>query len=451
MPQGTEYWIARITAEGYESDTATVKATETLTNHYEFPTFVLRHAGTTFTNYIGFDRTVTIPDTINGLPVTSIGAKAFLNNYLLTSVTIGTNVYRIGGEAFRGCSSLTNITIPDSVGRIDGAAFLSCASLTAITVNGGNSAYSSSDGVLFDKNKTTLIQFPAGKGGSYTIPDSVTSIEGGAFSDCHDLTGVKIPDSVTSIGYGAFSVCTSLTDVRTGNGLTAILNSTFTGCKQLAEVTIGNHVRSIQSYAFAGCPLNSLTIPDSVTDLETMAFYGPGPASVTIGNGTTNIAGRAFGGNGRLTAITVAADNPAYSSLDGVLFDKNQTTLLKYPDGIGGDYTIPNGVTSIGTNAFFTCILTGVTIPDSVTNIADGAFDVCIYLDSVKLGKNINLIERNAFEHCSSLTEIYFYGDAPKITGTLFRGARSATIYYLPGSTGWGDTFDGRPTKLWNQ
>ena len=151
---------------------------------------------------------VTIPDS-----VTSIGGQAFYKCTSLTSVTIPDSVTSIGEQAFSYCKSLTSVTIPDSVTSIGDGAFASCTSLTGIWVAEGNSHYSSdASGVLFNKDKTTLVQCP-GTLAACMIPDSVTSIVGYAFDGCASLTSVTIPDSVTSINWYAFYNCKSLTDV----------------------------------------------------------------------------------------------------------------------------------------------------------------------------------------------------------------------------------------------
>ena len=145
--------------------------------------------------------------------VVSIGYDAFGWCESLTSVTILDGVRSIGNSAFTDCKSLTSVTIPNSVTSIGRGAFSSCASLTGIWVAEGNSHYANdASGVLFNKDKTTLVQCP-GAFAVYTIPGSVTSIGDDAFSGCASLTSVTIPDSVTSIGNYAFSCCGSLTDV----------------------------------------------------------------------------------------------------------------------------------------------------------------------------------------------------------------------------------------------
>ena len=211
---------------------------------------------------------VTIPDS-----VTSIGEFAFRYCKSLTSVAIPNSVTSIGERAFSECTSLTSVTIPDSVTSIGVGAFASCTSLTGIWVAEGNSHYSSdASGVLFSKDKTTLVQCP-GAFAACTIPDSVTSIVGYAFAGCTSLTNVTIPDSVTSIGSHAFSYCKSLTSVTIPDSVTSIGGSAFGNCTSLTSVTIPDSVTSIGDWAFSHCTsLTSVTIPDSVTSIGDWAF-----------------------------------------------------------------------------------------------------------------------------------------------------------------------------------
>jgi hypothetical protein len=235
-------------------------------------------------------------------------------------------------------------------------------------------------------------------------------------------------------------------------------------------------VSAIGSYAFASCvSLISITIPNSVVTIGDFAFSSCNSlASVTIGNSVIRI-NRAFAGCNSLIAIAVDINNPAYSSLNGVLFNKNLTTLVAFPAGAAGSYTIPNGVTaignyafescprlasvmipnsvtSIGTNAFASCVsLISVTMANSVTTIRNYAFQGCINLTRVTIPNSVSIIANYAFSGCTSLTAVYFQGNAPSPGGSsVFGGDNKATIYYLPETAGWGATFAGRPAKLWN-
>ena len=145
--------------------------------------------------------------------VTYIGGSSFLENKQLVGVTIPNSVTYIGDNAFKGCASLDSVTIGNGVTYIGEDAFADCQKLAAITVDVGNTAYSSVDGIVYNKNKTVLMLCPVGKAGAFTIPNGVTNIRESAFEDCARLTGITIPNSVTGIGFMAFYNCTSLTSV----------------------------------------------------------------------------------------------------------------------------------------------------------------------------------------------------------------------------------------------
>ena len=230
--------------------------------------------------------------------VTAVGINAFENHSRLTSITIPNSVTSIGGYAFSGCSGLTSITIPNSVTSIGNWAFKNCDGLTSVTignsatancfpyafwdcknlteinVNPENANYSSINGVVYDKNASTLILCP-NKKASITIPNSVTSIGDYAFSGCSGLTSITIPNSVTSIGRSSFEYCVGFTSITIPNSVTSIGNSAFRGCSGLTSITIPNSVTSIGGYAFNNCSsLTTVTIPNSVKAIEISAFEG---------------------------------------------------------------------------------------------------------------------------------------------------------------------------------
>lgn len=393
--------------------------------------YIITNGTVTITGYTGPGGAVTIPSTIAGLPVTSIGAFAFYQRTSLTSVTIPDSVTGIGNQAFETCTSLASVTIPYSVTSIGDAPFDHCPNLNVVTVDPLNSVYSSVGGVIFNKSQTTLIVYPGGKPGAYTIPYGVTNIAYAAFLNCSRLTSVSIPVTVVTIGESAFNSCTGLTNVVIGNGVATIGTQVFNSCWNLTTITIPNSVTSIGFQAFAYCGLTRIAIPDSVTNVEARAIEGCPLTSAWIGRGVTGPdLGYAFIWCSRLEAITVDNLNQTYSSVDGVLFNKARTTLVHFgfPEGKGGSYAIPNGVTNIEYAAFEYCSsLTNATIPDSVTSIGD-----------------------QAFYDCPNLTGVYFTGNAPSLdVFAAFNGDTNVTIYYPPWTTGWGPTFGGRPTALW--
>ena len=211
--------------------------------------------------------------------VSSIGDYAFYQFPHLTNVTISSSVTKIGASAFRLSQELGTIFIPHSVNEIGDSAFLSCSSLHSIVVSSENEDYASDEsGVLYDKNMSVLIQFPAGRNvTSFTVPATVTEIHSYAFAAAAPdyLTSIKMGNNVFSIGEGAFMGCLSLTSVELSNSLTKLSASTFWGCVSLTSIVIPDSVFAIGSSAFLGCEsLSSVLIPEAVKVLENSTFYG---------------------------------------------------------------------------------------------------------------------------------------------------------------------------------
>ncbi len=198
--------------------------------------------------------------------------------------------------AFSDCAILTNLTIPASATGIGDGEFSSCRGLTAIMVNESNSVFSSLDGVLFNKSRTTLIRYPAGKTGRYIIPGGVASIGQESFVICTNLTGITIPASVSSIGQQAFYSCSSLTNIAIPNNVNSIGDRAFVWCIGLTSLTFGNSLTSIGNGAFMWCvSLTSVELPNSLVNLGSGAFENClSLVSLTFGDGVTNIGSQAF-------------------------------------------------------------------------------------------------------------------------------------------------------------
>lgn len=359
--------------------------------------YTTNDGATTVIGYTGAGGNVTIPSTnSDGLPVTCIGFLAFANFDSLTSVTVPDSVTNIGDGAFYYCTGLTNVTMSTNIVSIEAHAFGFCYSLTGIM-----------------------------------IPNGVTSIGHEAFRYCASLTSIMIPNSVTYVGDCVFFQCTGLTNAIISTNLTRITFRAFSCCFSLTTVTIPVSVTNIGQRAFQDCvSLTGLSIPISVTGMGDYAFAScRSLTSVVIPSNTTSIADLAFADCVTLTNISVDAANAAYSSVNGVLFNKEQTSLIQFPSGRGdASYSISGGVTCIGIYAFGWCTnLTSVTIPGSVTNIGD-----------------------TAFQRCTSLNGVYFKGNAPCVCTNAFADDPALTVYCLPGTTGWDTTLGDKPTVLWN-
>jgi hypothetical protein len=266
-----------------------------------------------------------------------------------------------------------------------------------------------------------------------TLPSTLTSIGGFAFSGCSGLTSVTIPAGVTSIEDGAFRNCSGLTSVTIPAGVTSIEDYAFFGCSGLTSVTIPAGVTSIGYGAFWNCSgLTSVTIPAGVTSIEGTAFSGcSGLTSVTIPAGVTSIEDSAFSSCSGLTAFTVAESNTTYSAQDGILYDKAKKTLVSVPGAKSGALTLPATLTSIGYGAFSGCSgLTSVTIPAGVTSIASSAFSGCSGLTSVIFGAGSNITtawNNNSFPDN--------YGSTGDNLWTAYTGGSKAGTYTRSDST----------------
>ncbi|MFZ9794475.1 MAG: leucine-rich repeat domain-containing protein, partial [Gemmataceae bacterium] len=229
----------------------------------------------------------------------------------LTSITIPNSVTTISNYAFSGCASLTSITIPNSVTSFGDDIwtfpFSGCTGLTEINVDSGNASFSSINGVLFNKAVTSIIFYPPGKIGTYTIPSGVSTIKIFTFQGSPGLTSIIIPNSVTTIPEYAFSSCTSLTSIIIPNSVTTIPEYAFSSCTSLTSITIPNSITTIGNSGFQGCTsLTSITIPGSVASIGANAFSDcSNLSSLTIANGVTSIGYTAFAGCPLLTSITI--------------------------------------------------------------------------------------------------------------------------------------------------
>ena len=341
----------------------------------------------------------TIPSTIGGYLVTSIGDWAFAGCTGLISVTLGDGVVSIGECAFDSCTGLTSITIPDSVMSIGIWAFRGCTGLTSVT-----------------------------------IPDSVTSIGSWAFWGCTGLTSMTIPDSVTNIGRCAFDgtawyAAQPFGDVYAGKvyykykgtmlenttieikeGSKGIAGDAFYGCGGLIDVSIPQSVTNIGEYAFSGCNLTEVIVPESVKTIGNGAFYGcHSLAEVIIPESVKTIGNYAFEYCNSLSRIDV-----------------------------------PDSVTSIGDEAFAESAIRQIVIPDSVTYLGKGSFLYCESLTSATIGSGVKDIlgmedssdsyGYGTFQNCPNLTTIKIKKGVKTIEGYAFRGIKSIPDIYFEGS-----------------
>ena len=307
---------------------------------------------------------VTIPD-----GVTSIGESAFSQCSGLTSVTIPSSVTSLGGYSFYYCSRLKSVTIPASVTSIGSGSFNNCRGMLEFVVEEGNPAYCSVDGVLYNKDRTSLIQYPCDKTGTLTIPSSVTSIGHGALFGCRRQEAIDVEE-------GNRAYC-SVGGILYDKNQTALIRCPIGKC---GTVTIPYGVRRIGgsgSWAFRECRgLTSVIIPSSVTSIGSMSFLGCDKlAAVKIPASVERIGNEAFMSCSGLKAIDVEDGNGVYRSIDGILYNKDLTNLVQCPGGKTGEVMVPSSVTRIEGCAFYNCRgLTSVTMRGERPDIPRGSF-----------------------------------------------------------------------------
>ena len=341
---------------------------------------------------------------------TEVVIPAEIEGYPVTSIQHG---------AFGFCESITKISIPESITSIEVSAFEWCESLVAIEVSENNPSYSSVDGVLFNKDKTELVCCPMTREGEYVIPASVSIIGDSAFEWCELLTSISLPEGLTSIGDYAFYSCRALSNISIPEGVTNIGNNAFLCCFSLTSINIPESVTSIGESAFGWCE--------------------------------------------SLGSITVSEKNQNYTSVDGVLFNKDKTELVCCPVTKEGDYIIPDSVTSIGVSAFACCrsltsisipngvksigwyafdscsSLTSIILPNSVTSIGDAAFEDCYFIDTIIIPEGVEYLSESMFDGCDSLHSIMVSDKNQKYSsqdGVLFNKDKTKLICYPAAKSG---------------
>lgn len=474
-----------------------------------------------------------LTNVVFGTNLTHIGSQAFASCSGLTGLALPDNLAIIGTQAFSDCFALKSINIPESVTNIGAGPFAACYNLPSISVDPTNPAYASVAGVLFDQSQTALIQYPGARSGAFaipsgintvgdyafyqaaglsgiTIPVTVTNIGASAFQGCGGLSAVSIPSSVTTIGPGAFQECGGLSTLSIPGSVTNIGDEAFFLCFNLTSISVATNnqsylsmggvlfnpeqttliqcpgvtaanyaipgsVRSIGDGAFGGSSqMTSIVIPGSVTNIGKNVFYHCGQlTNITIPQNVINVGDDAFTFCYDLTGINVDTNNAFYSDLNGVLFNKSQTTLIQYPiANPATSYLVPESVTSIGDEAFSQChnltsialstnvtniealafqgsSLSKVTIPNGLVSIGGYAFSGTD-LSSVTIPDSVTSIGDEAFSFCFDLASVYLGGNAPVVDPSVFYMHENAKVYYLPGTTGWAPTCAGLPTLLWN-
>jgi len=305
------------------------------------------------------------------------------NSINLASITFPTSITAIGASAFSSCEKLTTISLPSLVTSIGEYAFGSCYGLQSVTMPSTISTIG--DGAFgYCKNISSI-----------SLPASVSTISTGLFQGCTKLSSFIIPSTITSIGDFAFASCSGLQTISIPETVTQIGYSAFSDCSSLQSITIPSKVTKLNSYLFKNCStLTSIVVPVAINSIDEEVFNGC-TASISLPATTIDWHYSAF--RGCAGPITVNANSTIFSSSNGVLFQKLQGMLIRYPSSLQGPYTIPSTTYSINSYAFEGCTgLTSLIIPSSVSEI-----------DSYTAG--------SVFANCTGLTSLITFASTPVI------------------------------------
>ncbi len=421
------------------------------------------------TKYSGTVASISIPATLGGKTVATVGTVAFKDNKAIQTVTIGASVKFVDYDAFVNCTGLQTVLIAKNVKRISTYVFNGCTAMKTVTFQNGIQLESMAEACFI--NCTSLNNF--------TIPDTVKTIGNYAFWNCDSMTEIAIPDSVTSLGAGAFFHCNSLINAVIGNGVTSLATSdkqnssssnfgtdfsycegAFEGCISLQSVKIGTSVTSIGQDCFAGTDLLEVNIPKNVTSIALGAFMNcKSMKKVVIGNGVKTVGERAFENCDSLTDVKIGS---GVASLGAQVFwDCDALKTISIPSNVtslgagafyhcdsleevftgngitalstsqrqtqsnnnwGSDYyyregtfegclklkniVLGNGIVTIGQDCFAGTALTEVTIPDNVITVSAGAFMNCDVLEKIVIGDGVTSLGDHVFEDSDKLTDV---------------------------------------------
>ena len=355
--------------------------------------------------------------------VTAVGDNAFSDCEKLASVTLPDSVTRIGDYAFAWCYALKQVNLPEHLTTLGYCAFVDtqltsvllpaevnelhwpfcgCDELIAINVDAANPHFSSVDGVLYNKDQTVLLEYPAAKpGDSFTVPSGVERIGGRAFYGCH-LSSLTFSETVNHIDSFAFPYCQNLTEITIPGNIREIESNAFSCCNYLRTVRLCEGLESIGDNAFESCAIETIDIPASVTALG-------------------NEYGHPFSSCWSLREIRVEVDNPFYSSRNGVLFSKDMEDLVAFPLGKGQwTYNVPSTVRKIRPYAFSQCVaLSYITLPQNLEQIEDFAFESSM-LSIISVPASLKNVGLCAFRYCENLSDVCYAGNAEQWQAIIF-------------------------------
>lgn len=321
---------------------------------------------------------------------------------------------------------------------------LSAVSLAVILSLGFMTAFNAGavneNGLTFSEKggEMILVSADSGVSGNVVIPETVdgkkvTEIDKAVFANSTQITSVSIPGSIRKIGKNAFSGCAVLTSVEFGKSEeTVTLNDeVFRNCTALKNLVLPDKLSAIPQLAFGGCALPSITVPEGTVTIGAQAFINNQSLTfVNIPESVTSIGTHAFFGCEKLERFSVADDNPAYTAVDNCLLLKDKSEFIQYSLGISAtEYTVPGGVSEIGSGAFAFSSLVKITFPDGIKTIGRGAFQDSADLAQINFPDSLTEIGESAFYRCFSLKEVTIPGSVKEFSSSFsYSGLEKVTI-----------------------
>ena len=371
--------------------------------------------------------------------ITDINDFAFCGSSTITEINLHNNINSIGKNTFYGCYGLTSIEIPNSIKRICYDAFDYCNNLTKVYISDleawCNISFLSEYSFEYNPFNSWDLYIDGQLATEIVIPNSVKNINC-AFSKCKSITNIVLPDNATEIGENAFKSCINLSDIEIPESVISIGESAFESCASLKSIKLGNDISSIAYSTFSGCiSLSEIDIPSSVTSIGSYAFYGCSDLkNINIPHGVEEIGNYAFTDCINLQAVNVPTENSNFSSQDGVLFNKDKTELIYYPLGKNGGYIIPDGVTAICDYAFSYSKLSDIVLPNSLRDIGEWAFGYCTNLKNIDIPASVKNIGYASFNHCTGLQNIELHDGLISIGSWAFEYCTALESVEIPDS-----------------
>ncbi len=417
--------------------------------------------------YVGTETEVKIPSSINNLKVIEIADEAFMNNTRIVEVKMNSNVTKIGDRAFmgctslkavkaiksvttfgesifEGCTSLVEVAIPDTVVNIPVRAFYGCSSLLDVQYHKNLKSVSPDalTGTAWEESQPdgalAFGRICYGYKGDITnlvIPEGVSIIEPYAFLGCEQIKSVEFGPDVEEIGLYAFQNCVNLETMVCDTAVSIIRAGAFKDCSSLKAADFSECTISTIGYeSFSGCTsLSQVSLHETLSEIGERSFEGTAIKTIEFGKNVNSIGKDAFLGNKVLESIVVVEKNKEFSTVDGVLYNKNGRSLIVYPVAKKGAFTLPQGVEEIREGAFKNATLTDLTVPqDSALNtIRNNAFEGS-KITSISLPEAVTVINAETFKNADKLKSIELGSAVTYIGKSAFEGAKSLAEISLP-------------------